>query len=552
MKLDIPVPTIKDVATYEKDIPATYEAPTAYVRYERPKLEETDTIIEYNLDEEDENWLLEHPIFGSKTLSSQETLSVEKTDATEAPENSLNGLDNIPEEPKENNCLNNDEHRVKLPLRTFEHMINLLEKATAFETIITLVQAERLIVAKIPEILDSFGSAHTGPLHTQEHKKGKGIVNCKTVVTEVYNYWVNKRSKLKKPLLRRYWPVTATNDTNPHMVFRPREKEKYKLRKKRQNDLDGYKKMKQLRIDFTKIKALLDLIKKREELNKVVLDMQCDWFDQRLYEMIDTSGLQRESDRLSHKEVDEAMDVPKLFDTHGLDKGKKKKRKRSSLAKSPKVPLTGKSAVSNASSNSAVEMDSAHRASAKKPRAIPADQNNPPPCLNPLRTREHYITSWKNAVPFITTYVDAKPIETCRFRHRPRIGRGGRVIIDRIPHPTHGDQPTNVYVSGEGTAMECEEGKQVGRMLELLPQALDTNEVRRRIEEISANAMIEEDERNKKTKGLSLPSSTSNNSAANNDDGNDVEAVLVKMNDWTETDEQIFGGLENGLTFGPL
>ena len=100
MKLDIPVPTIKDVATYEKDIPATYEAPTAYVRYERPKLEETDPIIEYNLDEEDENWLLEHPIFGSKTLSSQETLSIEKTDATGAPENSLNGLDNIPEEPK--------------------------------------------------------------------------------------------------------------------------------------------------------------------------------------------------------------------------------------------------------------------------------------------------------------------------------------------------------------------------------------------------------------------------------------------------------------------
>ena len=31
-----------------------------------------------------------------------------------------------------------------------------------------------------------------------------------------------------KRVCGRYWPVTAASDTNPHHVFRPREKEQYK------------------------------------------------------------------------------------------------------------------------------------------------------------------------------------------------------------------------------------------------------------------------------------------------------------------------------------
>ena len=44
------------------------------------------------------------------------------------------------------------------------------------------------------------------------------------VVADVYQYWIEKRAQYKKPLLRRFWPVTGADDTNPHLVFRPREK----------------------------------------------------------------------------------------------------------------------------------------------------------------------------------------------------------------------------------------------------------------------------------------------------------------------------------------
>ncbi|CAN0496714.1 unnamed protein product, partial [Laminaria digitata] len=35
---------------------------------------------------------------------------------------------------------------------------------------------------------------------------------------EVYRFWKEKRSRLGKPLLRRFWPVTPSNDTDPHKV----------------------------------------------------------------------------------------------------------------------------------------------------------------------------------------------------------------------------------------------------------------------------------------------------------------------------------------------
>ena len=47
------------------------------------------------------------------------------------------------------------------------------------------------------------------------------------VTTDVYNYWSHKRQQLKRAILRKYWPQTPLNDTNPHLVFRPREKVRF-------------------------------------------------------------------------------------------------------------------------------------------------------------------------------------------------------------------------------------------------------------------------------------------------------------------------------------
>lgn len=44
------------------------------------------------------------------------------------------------------------------------------------------------------------------------------------VIADVYQYWLAKRTARGRSLLRRFVPPTAPDDTNPHHVFRPREK----------------------------------------------------------------------------------------------------------------------------------------------------------------------------------------------------------------------------------------------------------------------------------------------------------------------------------------
>ncbi|KAJ1424850.1 hypothetical protein B484DRAFT_480448, partial [Ochromonadaceae sp. CCMP2298] len=57
----------------------------------------------------------------------------------------------------------------------------------------------------------------------------------------LYEYWLSKRGRANKPLCRRYWPQTLSVDSNPHQVFRARDKEKYRLRRQqKRNDIDAF------------------------------------------------------------------------------------------------------------------------------------------------------------------------------------------------------------------------------------------------------------------------------------------------------------------------
>lgn len=523
MKLDIPVPRISDVASYEKDVPATYDVPRSYIRYCKPLAEEV--MVDYNIDLEDETWLENHPRFGTKLNEGKDISGIH------LKESNSTDVDSVDEDGHCDSGI-----RPTLPLSTFEHMIDLLEKATEFETIITLSQAERLILGKIPSLLQIFKtSGGGGPnINNFERKRKINPTNVRAVINDVYNYWVQKRSKLKKPLLRKYWPITASNDTNPHLVFRPREKEKYKLRKKRQNDYDAYKKMRQLRNDFAKVRVLLELIWKREELNKCILDMKCEWFDQRIYDMVDTSGLPKQSDRLDHDEIERALDIPKYFDTASSDHGKKRKRKKTQIIKGQVIPMT---IPGNAENDAVFDTEVECSTAPEEPTRVVADQEHPPLFLHPLETRESYVTSWDHAVPFVTSYVDSHPTPTFRYRHRPRIGRGGRVIIDRLPHPGNPDiPPVNVFISGDAARLHGPSDPH-SRLLDLLPEPIDYLKLSRRIEEIAADALNDDDNNMNKHKRARLPMSTD----ANTEDENDGEEILVKMSEWIETDEQLWG-----------
>ena len=43
-------------------------------------------------------------------------------------------------------------------------------------------------------------------------------------LAQVFDYWVEKRKKLKRPLIERYVPAPDPEDPSPYVAFRPREK----------------------------------------------------------------------------------------------------------------------------------------------------------------------------------------------------------------------------------------------------------------------------------------------------------------------------------------
>lgn len=437
--------------------------------------------MEYVADEEDENWLNQNAKFGG---------GQSKMGAVEPPPPVVAGQLT---------------RRPQLKIEQLEHMMDLLEKATAFETIITFHQAEALILSKLPQLYHTFPS------------KPRQGTTLKQVLNDMYTYWVNKRSKLKRPLLRRFWPVTSTDDTNPHLVFRPREKEKYKLRKKRQNDKDAYLKLKQLRNDFDTLRTVLELVKAREELNRTKMQLQLDLFHQRLFDVVDTSGRQRLSTN-SKEDLKRIMDVPIQFDP---TTGRRIKRIRAVEAPVPGSAFGATTVVGTGDTS--------------KRRVQVAGRNfgEPAPLfVHPLSTRETYVSSWENAVPHFPTYVNAHAEPTLRFRHRPRVGRGGRICIDRLPQPTpdEGPSPPTVFIAGRPLPQSTYTRP---TLLDWLPRPFDTVAASRKIEQLSILAAKED-----------LMAATTDA------EENDGDEVIVKMDHWLDTDDPLWG--DERFAIGPI
>jgi hypothetical protein len=282
-------------------------------------------------------------------------------------------------------------------------------------------------------------------------------VTLPEVIRQVYNYWVAKRSRMRKPLLRRYWPPTSASDLNPHQVFRQRDKEKRRLRKKRQNDLEAYRKMRQLRADFERVGMLCDLILRREEVNSTLND----YYEERIHRWTDTTELPRRSQTLDRSAVERALELPRYFDDRPIVRtrgGNKRKR----------GPQTGWKSGSNAADGSRVLSPVPppgaggsggvggphptnpaagaennvpphhHHGTMKPPPPMTAMSHLPPRnivvaghdggfpvpnFLQPLASREsHFVTSWDDAVPSMPSYVNGACTTSCTG---PGGGQGG-------------------------------------------------------------------------------------------------------------------------------
>ncbi|KAM7258487.1 hypothetical protein ACFE04_014228 [Oxalis oulophora] len=215
---EIPIPDSVIVDTYERDYSQTFNQPNSYLRAGGTRAELGD-FIEYDLDNEDEDWLQE---------------------------------------------FNRDEE-ILMPEK-FETVLFKLEvldfKARERAGVIA-----HILGALVPVLLQRDAAYEVVQVHSISY----------SVFQSVYNYWKEKRERWQKPILRRLQPPPPANDTNPFNVFRPREKA-HRLHtrrmQRRENNVLSFEKLRQVRRNLEQAKSMFEALIKREEKKRDVMDSE--------------------------------------------------------------------------------------------------------------------------------------------------------------------------------------------------------------------------------------------------------------------------------------
>ncbi|KAF4319562.1 hypothetical protein BBO99_00004645 [Phytophthora kernoviae] len=394
-KKDIPIPVILSVASYDQSVSPDFEVPTSYVRFQTlPRDSENGSElipesqeVEVDLDLSDMRWLKRHPKYGQ-----------------------------------------DGDPRYQLSQERFAQMLDALEKASALlnPNVMTLAEAEDVFAKRL--------SMQKTPLNR---------VTC-----DVYAYWAAKRQALKRPLLRRYWPQTPLNDTNPHAVFRPREKERYKLRKHRKNDLEGFHKLQQLRVDFERVRRLMDLVRRRERAKRLQLDF------------LDEIRRQAEHE-LTNRGPNAVIRKPVVPVDEERERHKKKKKKKKKHRDENGNLVAGDGSAFGAMGGGDSKADS----KSGKAQAAVVEGPQIAPTFMEYDTSANFVMEDASAMtdtdgsprdltsPVYPSYPLSTPElmaaifqQPPKFRCRGRIGRGGRLVMDRIPVPSsrfYGPTETN-------------------------------------------------------------------------------------------------------------
>ncbi|GAB4856942.1 hypothetical protein Ancab_014860 [Ancistrocladus abbreviatus] len=215
---EIPTPEFVIVDTYERDYSRSFSQPTSYIRA-RGARAEIGEFIEYDLDNEDEDWLEE---FNKEKI----ILAPEKLES------------------------------LMFKLEVLDH------KARERAGVITPT-----LGSPIPVLLQPDAAVES--LQAQSIKYA--------VLESVYSYWKEKRERWQKPILRRLQPPPPVNDTNPYNVFRPREKA-HRLHtrrmQRRENNVQSFEKLRQVRRNLDQAKNILEALIKREEKKREVMETE--------------------------------------------------------------------------------------------------------------------------------------------------------------------------------------------------------------------------------------------------------------------------------------
>lgn len=275
----------------------------------------------------------------------------------------------------------------------------------------------------------------------------------------VYDYWLNKRLKVGHALILEVKGEKRDGSTtnNPYVAFR-RRTEKMQTRKNRKNDEASYEKMLKLKRDLTKAVTLLEMIKRREKSKREGIHLTIEIFEKR-FQMGDFSGqVLRECEELVKKQP---SFVP-LVNGNQYWNGKEEiiRKKRDYKKRKHKISSEKPRQNSTAPARPDTHVPS-HRPSEDdfSPVQSPTDvEEEDPDGLFAFRRKKgcNYHTPQPEMVcgwPW-SSDESAKSMQDKRYRYcctslrvprrcvgfaRRRIGRGGRVLLDRAYTPFNDD-----------------------------------------------------------------------------------------------------------------
>mmetsp|Transcript_22142 Transcript_22142/g.48595 ORF Transcript_22142/g.48595 Transcript_22142/m.48595 type:complete len:454 (-) Transcript_22142:10-1371(-) len=379
---EIPVPDVNIVESYETDVKPNYVQHESYVRFTGNGLLSED-FAAYDLDNSDDEWLKQY-----------------------------NGNQN------------------RLPAEKFECMLYKLEKACHLATDKKFhaeagAALERGIVISLSERQAMVAS--TSCLPQEEAIELLKLTSTREAVcAAVYQYWVSKRAKWGKPLMRPYQMPPPVTDTNPFNVFRPREKiSRPQTRRKRENDLVAFEKMQEIRLNMEKGIAVLEAIHKRERRKRDLLAIELE------LQMMQVR-LRHEPRSALHDGVDEATIAAlgrtgKLRNDRAVD--------RSAIAPSTLPTMSLEKAHAGIRKHK-------HGKKKRRDRELRDRQTilkqlaPPPPPPQPQMLFALDIDLDKLAEMKLPADVDLS-------RCRPRFGRGGRIVFDRCNPLPHASSDSN-------------------------------------------------------------------------------------------------------------
>jgi enhancer of polycomb-like protein len=223
-----------------------------------------------------------------------------------------------------------------------------------------------------------------------------------TIRESVYEYWKKKRASLGRPLLRRLQAPTPLNNTDPYKVFRSRDRpNRPQTRRRRENNPDSLDKLTMIADNIKIAMQLFEMIVRRERKKR------------------DLVYVTVEEQQLLQKQKHEVKSMQDALESEYLT---------SARSKSVKRPL-GFEDLPEASPGTTNKLLEFKTKKGKKKKKLGEE-----PILNavsmlappPLPVQDRLMPSWISS-----DHLSCALKDTVKGFGYLRIGRGGRIIVDR-------------------------------------------------------------------------------------------------------------------------